>query len=172
MISSFDHKAKGKNLSVKFTWTEGGKKRDDRKLIFTTDPEKLYRVIANLLANAIEFNHAGKQVMIDARTENNVLQISITDEGTGIPEQERSRLFERFHQLDQGSSKKHKGHGLGLSITKALVGILGGKVSVAQAEGGGCVFKVAIPQPETTGAAIDEFSEDGNEFLFENGRSF
>jgi signal transduction histidine kinase len=168
LVSAFSRKARKKSLTMTFTCC--GAKPEDQGLLFNTDAEKLHRVLANLLANAIEYNNEGKAVHIEARKENGVLRVSIADEGIGVPKQERERLFDRFHQLDRGSTKKHRGHGLGLSTTKALVEMLGGKVSVADDEGVGCVFHVAIP--EASGAGDNVLSEDGNEFLFENEKRF
>ncbi len=167
VIASFAHKAKEKDVSADCSCSSG---QDDPKLLFKTDPGKLHVILANLLANAIEYNRPGKKVRIEARKEDTTLTISVADQGAGIPEQERKRLFERFHQLDQGASKKHKGHGLGLCICKALVELLGGKISLVQAEGDGSVFKLAIP--EAAERPGDVFSENGNEFLFDGGRSF
>ncbi len=168
LVSAFSRKARKKSLTVTFACC--GAQPEDQGLLFNTDAEKLHRVLANLLANAIEYNKEGKTVRIEAREENGVLRVSIADEGIGVPKRERERLFDRFHQLDRGSTKKHRGHGLGLSTTKALVEMLGGKVSVADADGGGCVFDVAVP--EAPGAGDNVPSEDGNEFLFENEKKF
>ena len=107
---------------------------------------------------------------IEVDLEDRVLHLSVRDRGSGIPEAERKRLFERFHQLDQGSAKKHRGHGLGLSITKALVEVLGGKVTVAPPPSGGTV--VEVRSPSWRARRHDIFSEDGNEFLFQEGSSF
>ncbi len=164
-IAAFGHKAEEKKITVDFTCTGCS----DGKLPFTVDPEKFHLVIVNLIANAIEYNHPGKRASIELKKEGGALHLSVADEGAGIPEKERSRLFERFRQLDQGPSKKHKGHGLGLSITRALVELLGGKIAVEQAPGGGSLFRVRIP--EASGSSGD-FAEDGNEFLFESGSTF
>ncbi len=168
LVDTFGHKARQKDLAVSFSCCGG--RPEDRGLQFNTDAEKLHRVLANLLANAIEFSSTGKAVIVEAKKENGVLQASIADEGIGIPRQERERLFERFHQLDRGSTKKHKGHGLGLSITKALVDILGGKISVADPADSGCVFRIVIP--EAAGDTEGIYSENGNEFLFESEKRF
>jgi signal transduction histidine kinase len=99
------------------------------------------------------------------------LNIAITDEGIGIPEADRKKVFDRFVQLDRGVRKRHKGHGLGLSITKALVEMLDGSVTLSGAEGQGSVFTVSIAELGT-GQAVDVTSEDGNEFIFEGGTQF
>ncbi len=167
-IAAFSHKAAERRVTLVFECPSCG---SDGSLTFTTDPDKLQKVLANLLANAVEFNLEGKRVTINAGRGNGLLTISIADEGIGIPEQDRKRVFDRFVQLDTGVRKRHKGHGLGLSITKALVEMLGGTVTLTGAEGSGCVFTVSIPELET-GGPVDISSGDGNEFIFEGGAQF
>ncbi len=166
VAAAFNHQAQEKEVTLDVAFS----RQDGPDAMFVTDPEKLHLVIANLLANAIEYNEKGKTVRIEAAVEPEIFRFRVTDEGTGIPEPDRERLFERFHQLDQGSSKRHKGHGLGLSITKALVEILGGKISLGRADAGGTRFEVVVPAAK--GAAGDIYSEGGTEFLFESGSTF
>jgi signal transduction histidine kinase len=168
LITAFSHRAGKKNETVTFSCC--GDQTADQVFQFNTDAEKLHRILANLLANAIEYNNPGKTVHIEARKDNDVLRVSIADEGIGIPKPERKRLFERFRQLDRGSTKKHRGHGLGLSITKALVEMLGGKVSLTDAAGGGCVFQFNVPEATAAGEGVS--SGDGNEYLFDNDKKF
>lgn len=167
-ISAFEHKAAEKNVTVEFVCEhcEGA-----GSLAFKTDPDKLQKIVSNLLANAIEFNLEGKRVKIRLWTDGSILNISITDEGIGIPEADRKKVFDRFVQLDSGVSKRHKGHGLGLSITKALAEMLDGYVTVAAAPGGGCVFTVSIREQETD-QPVDVTSGNGNEFIFDGGTQF
>jgi signal transduction histidine kinase len=167
LVAAFGHKAREKKIVVEIL---GMPDTQDEKLLFTTDPEKLRLIAANLLANAIEFTPDGTRVTLEVKLQDKVLNLAVRDQGQGIPEAERKRLFERFHQLDQGSTKKHRGHGLGLSITKALAEVLGGKVNVSFAPDGGTVVQVSVP--ELTGSGGDIFSEDGNEFLFQGGSCF
>ena len=168
VISSFSHRAAEKKVSVEFKCC--GDKPADEDLLFMTDAEKLQRVLANLLANAIEFNKPGRKVTIESWKGGSALHVSITDEGIGIPAEERPRLFERFRQIESGTTKRHRGHGLGLSITKALVDLLNGTITVEEAPGGGCIFRIVIQETDATGNEV--FSEDGNEFLFESGNTF
>lgn len=164
LIAAFGHKAAEKNVTVQF---EPGKEA----LSFKTDPDKLQKVLANLLANAIEFNREGKRVIVKVWKDAGRLNIAITDEGIGIPEADRRKVFDRFVQLDRGVRKRHKGHGLGLSITKSLVEMLDGTVTLSGTEGQGSVFTVSIAELGT-GRAADMTSEDGNEFIFEGGTQF
>jgi signal transduction histidine kinase len=163
LIDSFSHRAAAKNARIEVVWDAPRETEDT--FYFRTDPEKLERVLANLLANAIEFNDKGKRVKISIGKEENRLNISVEDEGIGIPEEQRKNLFARFKQLDSGSRKAHHGHGLGLSITKALVEVLDGKITFASAPGGGSIFTVSINEAGTEMGA-ETHSEEGNEFIF------
>lgn len=166
-IAAFGYKAAARNIALVFecpACADGG-------FSFKTDPGKLQKVVANLLANAIEYNLEGKRVTVTAMRENERLSISIADEGIGIAERDRKRVFDRFVQLDSGVRKRHKGHGLGLSITKALVEMLGGSVTLSGAEGAGCVFTISIPELESN-KPVDVTSGEGNEFIFESGTQF
>jgi signal transduction histidine kinase len=167
LVSAFGHKAQEKRITVEVRGLPGA---EGPRPLFTTDPEKLRLVCANLFANALEFTPEGTRVIIEVQIQDRTLHLSVLDEGSGIPESERKRLFERFHQLEQGPTKRHRGHGLGLSITKALVEVLGGKVSVEKAPNAGTLVRVMVPELASPGADI--FSEDGNEFLFHEGSSF
>jgi signal transduction histidine kinase len=162
LIAAFGHKAMEKKVTVLF---------EPAEVSFKTDPDKLQKVLANLLANAIEFNREGKRVTIKTWHDAGVLNIAIIDEGVGIPEADRKKVFDRFVQLDQGIRKRHKGHGLGLSITKALVEMLDGTVTLSGVEGQGSVFTVSLAEMGT-GRAVDVISGDGNEFIFEDGTKF
>ena len=167
-IKAFAHKAEARRETMEFTCTDCA---PDGSLTFTTDPDKLQKVLANLLANAIEFNGEGKRVLVRAWQDGGMLQISITDEGIGIPEKDRKQVFDRFAQLDSGARKRHHGHGLGLSITKALVEMLGGSVTLASEEGKGCVFTVSVAEL-AAGQAVDVSSDAGNAFIFEEGTQY
>lgn len=167
-VKAFENKAAQKRVTVELACPDCG---PDGALTFTTDPDKLQRVVANLLANAVEFTAEGTRVSLCLRRDGGNLLFAISDEGAGIPEQDRKRVFDRFAQLDSGMRKRHRGHGLGLSITKALAETLGGELTLASGPGGGCVFTVSLAGIETAGP-VDVSSGDGNEFIFEEGAQF
>jgi signal transduction histidine kinase len=167
-LAAFGHKAEEKKIILEY---EGPPDAGDGALAFTTDPDKLQKALANLLANAIEFNLDGKRVTVRVWRADTRLNIAIADEGIGIPEADRKKVFDRFVQLDTGVRKRHKGHGLGLSITKALVEMLDGTITLSSSEGKGCVFTMSIAELEA-GRAVDVTSDDGNEFIFEGGTQF
>jgi len=166
-LASFGHKAEEKKVCLDFQCVcpDGG------GITFKTDPEWLQKVVSNLLANAIEFCHEGKSVTLRVWQEGDRLNISVADEGPGIPEADRKKVFDRFVQLDTGVRKRHKGHGLGLSIAKALVEMLNGRIALADNKGRGCVFTVSFAEMET-GQPVDVTSGDGNEFIFEDGTRY
>jgi signal transduction histidine kinase len=162
LIESFSHRALEKRLTMNIVWDipqEAG-----APFYFKTDAEKLDRILSNLLANAIEFNKEGKSVTITITQKNNHLTISVEDDGIGISCEQRASLFARFKQLDSGARRSHRGHGLGLSITKALVELLEGTVAFTS-DDSGCLFTVSINEAES-GAWADTLSEEGNEFIF------
>ncbi len=167
LLAAFAHKAAEKKVSLDFPSVCP----DGDGITFKTDPEWLQKVISNLLANAIEFCHEGKSVTLRVWREGVRLHIAIADEGPGIPEADRKKVFDRFAQLDTGMRKRHKGHGLGLSIAKALAEMLNGSIVLAGNKGNGCVFTVSLAEMET-GRPVDVTSGDGNEFIFGDGTRF
>lgn len=160
VINSF--KKKMDKNGVKFTW----KNDIPENTIFQTDSEKLHLIFSNILANAIQFNHTGGEVIISSKIENDQLILSIKDSGIGISEENQLKIYDRFHQIEEGSTKTYGGHGLGLSITKALLEIIDGKISLISELGKGSEFTLSINQLEGFDGGDDTFSSDGNDFLF------
>ena len=132
-----------------------------------TDSEKLHLILCNLLANAIQFNDYGGKIEIDTKIEDNKFFFSIKDNGIGIAEDELEKIYDRFHQIESGATKTYGGHGLGLSITKALLEILEGKIIVYSNIGVGSNFIIEINQLDLTEGDEDVYSSDGNDFLFD-----
>jgi signal transduction histidine kinase len=163
LLDSYNHRAAEKKLTIDMAWNVAQKAAEP--VYFNTDSEKLEIILSNLLSNAIEFNKEGKKIKITIIREEHRLIVSIEDEGIGISAEQREKLFIRFGQLDTGSRKIHRGHGLGLSITKALAEMLDGKIAFATAAGGGCIFTISINEAGS-GVQTETLSEEGNEFLF------
>jgi len=114
------------------------------------DPDRLHQVMANLLSNAIKFSDPGGAVTVKLqRREGGMLRISVIDQGAGIPEAFRSRIFGKFEQADASSTRKKGGTGLGLSIVKTIVEKLGGAISFETEEGKGTSFHVDLPEAHT-----------------------
>jgi two-component system sensor histidine kinase SenX3 len=109
------------------------------------DRLQLIMAIHNLIENAINYSPEGTNVSITATTENSIVDISITDQGIGIPESEVERIFERFYRVDPARSRQTGGTGLGLSIVKHIVTKHGGEVKVWSVENVGSTFSIRLP---------------------------
>lgn len=124
------------------------------------DPDRFAQVMANLLSNAIKHSPVGGTVNIALRSDGNSLEIAVQDEGLGIPEEFRSRIFERFAQADSSDARKRGGTGLGLAITRSLVQQMHGRIGFDSQEGQGTRFWIRLPlalaeaQPSAASAAV------------------
>lgn len=114
------------------------------------DYEKYERIILNILSNSIKFTNEGGSIVfrINENKVNNTLVIEIIDTGIGIPEEKYKTIFDTFGQVENNLSRKAEGSGLGLSIVRMLVEILGGKISVESKVGVGSNFKIIFPIKE------------------------
>lgn len=115
------------------------------------DERKLKQVIYNLLANAVKFTPDGGRVLLKSESENGFVRISIEDNGVGIKKEDLERIFDPFEQADGSLSRRFQGTGLGLSLTKSMVQLHGGKIwAESGGEGKGSRFSFIIPvvQPD------------------------
>ena len=110
----------------------------------SADPVKLHDIMRNLLANASAYAPDGSTIAVVTRRTADRVAIDVLDEGPGIPETDRTRVFERFYRVDKSRSRDPGGTGLGLSIVKHLVELHGGQVSVANRPEGGARFTVEL----------------------------
>ncbi len=109
------------------------------------DSEKIAWVIGQLLDNGIKFTPSGGSMVITLKEEgNNLIQISITDTGIGIPEIRLKEIFEPFHQLDSSSTRHYGGTGLGLSLVRQIIEAHGSLLDVQSVEGKGSTFKFPL----------------------------
>jgi signal transduction histidine kinase len=109
------------------------------------DAERLARLLANLVSNAIKFTPAGGRVEIGVEQQDGKVVLEVSDTGMGIPEEERDRLFERFFRSQAALDRKVPGTGLGLYICKAIVDAHDGRIAVRTAVGGGTIVVVELP---------------------------
>jgi signal transduction histidine kinase len=116
----------------------------------TLDQRRLEQVILNLINNAVKFTEKG-HVHIFCRTDNDHYLLSVSDTGIGMQPEELSGLFQPFHQIDTGLSRKHEGTGLGLSICKKLMDMMGGTIDVQSEWGRGSTFIIRFPRQAQTG---------------------
>lgn len=109
------------------------------------DREKLRQVLANLLDNAVKFSPSGGTVTVAARRRSEVVEVSVVDEGMGIPRAEHERIFRKFYRGESGGPRVGGGTGLGLFIAEGLVSAMGGRIWVSSAEGEGSSFTFELP---------------------------
>ncbi len=103
------------------------------------------QMVYNLVDNAVRYNRDGGRVTVALNKTTDGITLSISDQGKGVPEEYRERIFERFYRVDASHSRETGGTGLGLAIVKHSVASLGGTVSVDDAPGGGARFVVTFP---------------------------
>jgi signal transduction histidine kinase/putative methionine-R-sulfoxide reductase with GAF domain len=109
------------------------------------DERRLTQVLLNLAGNAIKFTDAG-EVSIEARAADGAFLVSVSDTGPGIAETDQQKIFEEFQQADSSSTRTKGGSGLGLSISRRIVELHGGRLWVKSAPGAGSTFYFTVPQ--------------------------
>ncbi len=109
------------------------------------DREQLIMAIQNLIENAINYSPEGTKVTVTSKVEDGIVDISITDQGIGIPDSDLDRIFERFYRVDPARSRLTGGTGLGLSIVKHVALKHGGEVKVWSSENVGSTFSLRLP---------------------------
>ena len=109
------------------------------------DLDQLVTGLGNLVGNAVNYSPDRTKVVVAVRREGELAEISVTDQGIGIPEQDLKRIFERFYRVDPARSRVTGGTGLGLSIVKHIAATHGGDVAVWSVEGAGSTFTLRLP---------------------------
>ena len=112
------------------------------------DRDKLEKVLYNLLGNAFKFSDQGALITCDASCTNGTLKVEIADTGIGIPKDNLPFIFDRFYQVDGGTSKEQEGTGIGLSLSKELVELMGGTLTVWSELNKGSKFTMFLPLHE------------------------
>jgi signal transduction histidine kinase len=138
-----------------------------------TDASKVERILLNLVENAAKYAPDGPIELRSTRV-GDEKHLAVVDHGPGIPELERDRVFERFVQLDQSSTRRQGGTGLGLHLCRQLAEVVGGRMTVTETPGGGCTFSLFVPAsmpgalaPAETGDANDAAAPaQGSDVMF------
>jgi CheY-like chemotaxis protein len=130
-----------------------------------TDDKKLNSVLVNLLKNAVKFTNEG-YIEIEIRRDTTYLEFSIKDSGVGIPKDKFEAIFDRFSQVDVSSTRQYEGSGLGLSITKAYVEMLGGRIWVESEIGQGSVFFFTIPTDNISNISLKDIKGTDDEGIY------
>jgi len=126
----------------------------EERVVVLGDEDLLVTALRNLLENAIAYSPDDTRVMVSASRDARMAQISVADQGIGIPERDRERIFERFYRVDPARSRATGGTGLGLAIVKHVMAAHRGKVTVWSQEGVGSTFTLQMPivsKPPTAG---------------------
>jgi len=163
VLDNFSAHAADKQVSVRLS-SAGAV--SESPFYFPTDAQKLQVIVANLVANAIEYSRPDSEVLVVLDQVEGGLTIQVQDQGIGIAEADLKRIFDRFVQLDSGPTRAHLGHGLGLSVVKSLMDLLLGEIQVNSTPGAGSLFTVVLPAA-TYGSDGVTFAEGGNLFLFD-----
>jgi PAS domain S-box-containing protein len=137
VLSIVDY-VESKNISIIFD-TEVEEK------LMSFDPDAIERIILNLLSNAIKFTPSNGSIEVNIYDKVKSVIISIKDTGIGIPIEKQSEIFERFVQVDKSFSRNREGCGIGLSLSKELIVMHNGNITLESIEGKGSEFKVEIP---------------------------
>ncbi len=143
---SVEVEAKG----LEFKLTKG---LSDHESSFNLDTTKLVQVLNNLIGNAIKFTTKGS-ISFGYETKNSMLEFFVSDTGRGISDENREKIFQRFYQADNSFIRDYEGAGLGLSIVKGLINLMGGDISVSSEIGKGTTFRFKIPADKYTAPEI------------------
>jgi PAS domain S-box-containing protein len=118
----------------------------------SVDADMWERIVLNLLSNAVKYTLTGRITLSVGRSADGSVALRVTDTGIGIPAQEQTRLFERFHRVRGATGRSHEGSGIGLSLVADLAGLHGGSVAVDSTPDVGSTFTVRLPASACTGS--------------------
>ncbi|MGA9768127.1 MAG: HAMP domain-containing sensor histidine kinase [Blastocatellia bacterium] len=118
----------------------------------SVDADAMTQAMVNLLDNAVKYSGSAREIEVRLAQKYEWVTIAVTDRGIGIPDEDRDRIFERFHRVSTGLVHDVRGSGLGLSIVKHIVEAHRGKVTVESAPGGGSTFTIHLPIEESADA--------------------
>ena len=140
IVGHLEHPATEKSISIKV-------EIDDNIDLISGTQLSIEELISNLMGNAIQYSETGSEIYLRAKHNRGKSQIGIKDNGPGIPEQERRKIFEEFYRSRRAREIEKDGTGLGLSIVKKAVESLNGKITVYSEEGKGTAFHIYFPRP-------------------------
>lgn len=141
IIFSVSEFIKEKGISIIFD-------TDMEEKIIAVDPDKLERIILNLISNAIKFTDGGGTIFVNIYTNPKYVYISVKDTGIGIDEAHQQIIFDRFAQIDDSLSRNAEGTGIGLTLVKSLMQLHGGDVTLTSSPGNGSDFTLRFPNEQ------------------------
>jgi len=113
--------------------------------VIACDPDMIERIILNLLSNSVKFTPEGGQILVNIYERNGKIIISVKDTGLGVPPEVKNKIFDRFIQVDNTTSRRREGSGIGLSLVKSLVEMHDGTISLVSECGKGSEFIIELP---------------------------
>lgn len=164
VISLFDISARQKRLEISLSV-------EPENMVATSDGEALTKIISNLITNAIK--NTETSVSVNIRDCGESVRIDVADDGKGVPEKDRGKIFDAFYQSDDSAPIAKMGLGIGLYMTRSLVSMLGGTISVSDRNDGqhGAQFTVMLPKHSTNGAGSEDvvIEKNVNEYFVDTG---
>ncbi|MEK5269194.1 MULTISPECIES: cell wall metabolism sensor histidine kinase WalK [unclassified Heyndrickxia] len=130
--------AKQQNVTFK-------RKLPNTEIFVEIDEDKMTQVLYNIISNALKYSPEGGQITFKLRELNEKIEVSISDQGVGIPKESVKKIFERFYRVDKARSRKLGGTGLGLAIAKEIVEMHGGSIWASSKEGKGTTIYFTLP---------------------------
>jgi PAS domain S-box-containing protein len=126
------------------------------------DPDRFVQVITNLLSNAIKFSPREEEVVVTIDKNGGNFRVTVRDHGSGIPEEFKPRIFDRFAQANAATTKEKGGTGLGLSIARQIAELMHGQIGFDDAPGGGTTFFFDLPSDDQLASWKAALSDEGN----------
>lgn len=159
----------GEKLNVEFSFNS----TVSEPLLVRVDEKRIEQVMSNLLSNAAKYSPTGDQVVITLTALEKEVRISVHDQGKGIPEEFRAKIFDKFSQADSSDTRQKGGTGLGLNITKAIVEQHQGQIDFNCEDGQGTTFNVLLPlfkDAQQLPAALESLDYQPLILIIENDR--
>lgn len=125
-------------------------------VVAPVDADAFRQILINLLDNAVKYGPAGQEIVIGLERRDGIARLRVDDEGLGIPDEERERVWEAYHRLEGAIASGMGGSGIGLSVVRELAELHGGRVRVSEAPDGGARFVVELPAPRSAPAVEPE----------------
>ena len=153
VLLTFEDDAKARTITLKA-------EMEDAPFYLHADESKIGIALSNLVKNALQFSEAGGHVTVRVQDASGYLQVSVTDDGIGIPARDLPRVFERFFQVETHLTRRYGGMGLGLAVAKAMVELHGGRIWAESEEGKGSTFTFLLPVGQAgSSEAVHPFME-------------